>query len=488
MALLLPILPQLVNGIITTNQISADNGIIVQIPTYGNVSLNDTIKLYFNGILVETYLVINVSDLPKLFMIPRNISTLGTKSVYYSVTDKVQNMSESPRVNFNVSQSQTTADYLLTPTIIVNNSQANNVNYNIILYTLSSPTGASVSNVYLLFEALGGGTLGAAYGATNANGQYQLTVRSGAVGSVLVQAKVSLDATVITFTDLNFVAVPVAYQLTTSIISNNNSADGQHANVIQARLVNANTGQGIAGQPLLVYVSGPATYPSTIITNATGYVSIYITTNTPGTLTVSVYLEANTSISSSQNINFTVTYPIVLGSRTVWLQHDVGIQKLLGPYNLTAFNRYTIETTREPSTVWNCQNNQAFNIATTSCTIGIERAFYFLDDDLSDVVPLRTASGANLSSERVMWFAPANSGYGVVTIKDWGPQNAAAFDPALLEQLEAEQIAERDAPKEETVSDELTEPTGLPTRALSSEQEALPQLTGQPGAGESGSS
>ncbi len=433
MALQPPILPQLQNGIITTTQIADSNGVIVEVPLYQNVSVGDAIRIYWNNAIVETYVVTQITDLPRLFLVPGSFTVIGSNSVYYTSTDTAGNLSLSPIIALNVTQGTVVPGYTLTATIITNNAQANTLPGNTILYTLSSTGGGSIANQFLIFDTLGG-TPSASFGQTNSAGVYVLNVSSNVPGDVLVNAFATVAPAQVVHTVLSFSQAAISYQLASEILSNGAPANGTAQNTVRVRLTNAATGQGVPGQLLNVSVNGAASYPSIVSTNNDGYAYISLSSLTIGTVIVTVSLQSNPSVNTTATVNFILSYPILLGNHTAYLYNNIGLQTFLGPYNIVVNHHYHIVVSRPYYQVKNCTGIYAFTISTGSCKLGYARNYTFLDRDLSDVIAIATGPGANLTSERYQYYPTNYAGVAEILVYDYGPYyNAFGTNSAIAQ-------------------------------------------------------
>ncbi len=433
MALQAPSLPQSVNGNITTGIISADQGIIVDIPSYGNLVIGDTIRIYFNTALVATDVIVTLTQLPKRYTIPGNNITIGSNTLYYTSTDDSGNTSTSNPLPFRVIESASVSGYMLTSVISVNNANADGSAQNQITYILTSTTGQPVAGQFITFAVYssGGAHLSAPFGMTNSAGIFILYVTNNIAENVLIVATLSSDSTVTNSQVVNFVEAPIHYSLTTSVVINNSPANGKASNRVTARLVNSVTQAGIGGRVLSVYVGGAATYPNTVITNPAGEADIFIQTINPGSLTVIVTLQSDFTVQSMTIVDFVASYPITLGTYEKWLGYNVPIAELLGPFFLQEGHTYEYRNTRAPNGFYNCPipNALIYSGNATACVLGRGNDFEFLDNQIHFFKPKRTSVGASMYSQRYPFYSVDNTGYGLITLIDYGPATAAISLP-----------------------------------------------------------
>ncbi|TKI06150.1 Ig-like domain-containing protein [Martelella alba] len=426
MALLPPVLPQQADGVISTQRITTDNGIIVEVPLYGNLSVGDIVRLYWNGNLMDTYTITSITDLPKIFLLPSSAGAVGNNIVYYTSTDTVGNLASSPFVNVTIVQGSVETGYTLLSTVVIDNAQAGSSPGNIIIYTLNY-NNSVVANSYLLFTSQGG-TLSAAFGQTNDRGQYQLSITSNVQGSVLVTATPTVATDKVNNTVVSFTPASVSYNIEAAVLSNNAPANNIAQNIVSARLYNAGTGAGIAGQVLLVTVAGQASYPSLVSTDSQGYAYIALTSTTAGTVSVTVTQQSNPSVFATASVNFAVSYPILLGKQTAYLWGNIGLQTFLGPYNIVINHHYYIVPSRQPYQVKNCGTGYAFTVSNSSCSRDYGRYYTFLNTNLSDVIAIASGAGANLTSERYYYYPDSHAGEAEIQVWDYGPYYSSAFN------------------------------------------------------------
>lgn len=431
MALSPPVLPQIIDGVITTAAIAADSGIIVDVPTYTGLRAGDTIGIYYNNNLIATFNVTNPTQLPRRFIIPSDRTAPGSGTVFYRSTDSSGNPSNSELVSFSVVQNPAVSSYTLSGNITANGVIANGIQENQITYILSSSTSQPVAGQFITFEAVpsAGVILSAPFGTTNANGLVSLSIRSTVAQNVLIIARLAVDTSVVSALQVNFIAAPVSYQLTLSNFVNDSPANGEAINIVRARLVNNATQAGVSNQALTVYVNGPASYPGNVITNNVGEANIYITSSVAGSLTVTVVLQSNNNINSTINTTFGTGYPISLPAFNVWVGIYVPMNNFLRIYNLIEGHRYYLSTTRTPTSIHNCNPTFAFNLVNNSyvCQQGLGNDLIYLNAGIQWFKPLRSGPGEFFYSERYPYFNSA--GYSVVQLIDYGPDSSLAALP-----------------------------------------------------------
>ncbi|XBS70188.1 Ig-like domain-containing protein [Acerihabitans sp. KWT182] len=432
MALQPPFLPQLIDNVITTGRITADGGIRVDIPSYGNLRVGDTIRIYFNSALTITYDINNVSDLPHQFLIPSNYVVIGNNIMQYTATDSIGNTSSSDPVSFSVVQASASG-YILSSQITRNGANADGSDQNQIIYILTSTTGQPVSGQFITFAHYdsGGVGLSAPFGQTDAAGLFTLFITSSISESVLIVATLASDSTVTNTQVLNFVEAPISYSLSATAAVNNQPANGQAYNLVVAKLVNSATQVGIGGRTLQVYVSGAANYPNTVTTNASGEASIYISTITPGTMNVIISLQSDYTVQTSLNINFVASFPITLPSYEVWVGAYVPVGTLFGPIYFQQGHVYEVALSRNANSYYNCGINYAhiYSGAGTVCAPGRGNDFELLGTNLQFIRPRKSGSGADFYSQLAPYYSGANSGYTIVTVIDHGPTTSALSIP-----------------------------------------------------------
>ncbi|WP_213990214.1 Ig-like domain-containing protein [Sodalis sp. dw_96] len=436
MALQPPILPQLINETITTARISADSGIKVYIPSYGNLRVDDIISIYFNSVLVVDYRITEVDVLPQQFLIPGNSAMLGNNIMQYTATDRVGNTTSSDPLPFTVVQSASVSDYVLSAQIIRNGANADGHDQNQIIYILSSLTGQSVSDKFITFAHYdsGGVNLSAPYGQTSNAGLFNLFITSSINENVLIVATLSSDNTVTNSEVLSFVEAPITYSLSATVVVNNQPANGQGYNLVVAKLVNSLTQAGIGGRSLQVYVGGAANYPNAVITNEMGEASIYISTTNPGSMNVIISLQSDYTVQTNLDINFIPSYPITFPPYEVWVGEYVPVSTLFGPIYFQQGHVYEVSLSRTYNFIWDCGVNYAhiYSGAGTICASGRPTDFLFLGDGFSYLKPLKTGSGADFYSRYAPYYNAANSGYTLVTVVDHGPTDSTFSIPAIL--------------------------------------------------------
>ncbi|WP_413741794.1 Ig-like domain-containing protein [Sodalis sp. RH15] len=436
MALQPPSLPQLTNNTITTAKISADGGIIVDIPSYGNLRINDTVRIYFNGSLVITYDIVNIGDLPHQFLIPGTYAVIGSNIMQYTATDRLGNTSPSDPASFTVVQSASVSGYVLNSQVIQNDANADGSDRNQIIYILSSMTGQQVSGQFITFAHYDSGGVGLSdpFVQTDTAGISSLFVTSSISERVLIVATLITDNTVTNSQVLNFVEAPISYSLSATPQVNNQPANGQATNLVVAKLVNSATQAGIGGRVLQVYVGGAATYPNTVTTNPFGEASIYISTINPGSMNVIISLQSDYNVQTNVDINFVPSYPITFPSYEVWVGEYVPVSTLFGPIYFQQGHVYQVSLSRTYNYIWDCGVNYAhiYSGAGTVCASGRPTDFLFLGDGFSYLKPLKTGSGADFYSRYAPYYNAANSGYTFVTVVDHGPTDSIFSIPAIL--------------------------------------------------------
>ncbi|TKI06149.1 Ig-like domain-containing protein [Martelella alba] len=415
-----PILPQLINDSIPIDRVITDEGVIVEIPLYHNATQGDHIRIYWDDTEIQSFILNSSSDLPKLFIIPESLATVGGHSIYYSITDAVGNSSISPTVIFRIAIQPRNVDHTVDALVIVNEAHAVS-GTNIILYTAYTPEGLIEPGVYLLFQTTGSAVLSASFGQTNANGQYQLSVTNPLAEQVLITATPAITPSVSTFTSLTFTQAPPDYKIDLEILSNNASANNIAQNIIRARLYDANSGVGVTGQILLISVAGQASYPSLVSTDSQGYAYIALTSTTVGTVAITVTLQTDTTVYAVTSVMFSVSYPVLMGTHTHYLWGNIGLQTFLGPYNIVVNHHYHIVPSRQPYQVKNCGAGYAFTVSNSTCSRSYGRYYTFLDTDLSDVIAIASGAGANLTSERYYYYPDSYAGEAQIQVWDYGP-------------------------------------------------------------------
>ncbi len=428
MALSAPILPQLLNGIITLAQVINDNGVVVEIPAYPDVSVGDTLKLYWNNIIISSFVVESPGDLPHLLLVPAGSAPLGAYTIFYTVTDMAGNESPSPILSLTIAIAPQAPVTRLLSTVVTNNALANGSQQNAILYTLVGLFDVPMPGRYLLFSSspIAGVQLSSPYGVTDAAGSFTLKISSTLAGNILIETIPDVPLPPMNnFTSITFTQGPPNFLISGEVLSNNAEADGISQNSVRVKLVDAGTGQPLAGQALAVSASGPAIYPGSVVTNANGEAFISVSSNVVGPLMVTVSVQANPAISTTATVNFTVDYPVLLGTNTAYLQGNIGLQTFLGPHNIQVNQHYRIVISRPYTSVGNCAADFAFTVSTASCSPNYGRNYTFLGDDLTDIVAIASGPGANLTSERYQYYALSAAGVAEIQVFDYGPYYTA---------------------------------------------------------------
>ncbi len=430
MVLNAPLLPQSVDNTIAIAQVTNNNGVIVEIPAYGNIEAGDTLTLFWNNAPTSTFVVGSAQDLPKLFLVPVSSTPVGAYSTYYTVTDSYGNESQSTIVSLNIVVTPLAETYTVTALILTDNAHAGSGQQNSILYTAFGLDGLPAPGLFLLFTPTptNGVVLSASFGQTNANGQFILTLTSTVVQNVLIRTTPATTPSMDNYTQVTFTQAPPNYQISTVILSDNAAANGIAQNTIQARLIDANTGQGIAGQLLTVSVNGAATYPSLVSTDNSGYVYISLSSQVVGPLTVTINLQSNPAVSTMVTVNFSVSFPVLLGTHTVYLYGNHGLQTFLSPFNIVVNHHYRIVSSRPATQVKNCTGNYNFTISSASCSLHFGRNYTFLGTDLYNIIANASGPGASLTSQRYNYYNSAAAGVTEVQVYDYGPYYPTSAD------------------------------------------------------------
>ncbi len=323
-------------------------------------------------------------------------------------------------------------NYVLTSVTLVDNTPAGSTNGNIILYTLIDDTGAIQPNQYIQFTVTGNAILSVPYGSTNASGQFILTVTNPVSEPVLVSATTLTTPSVTNYTQLTFSAAAVSYVLTSTIQSNNARADGSEQNILQLKLTNRDTGQGVAGRLLAITTNSSATYPSTVVTSSDGSAYVAFSSSVAGNITVTSFLQTDPDVNSVIILTFVPAYPVFLGAHNVYLSGYIGIHVFMAPFQIIVNHRYNIRISRTQSNIVTCTTNYAANLNNV-CALNVGRFYNFLDFSFDNVVALASGAGSQLTSQVRYYYSGNNIGNGLVEVYDYGPYYSEGLTGGLTE-------------------------------------------------------
>ncbi|WP_413725812.1 Ig-like domain-containing protein [Sodalis sp. RH16] len=151
-----PLLPQVFNGVIHTIQIDLAGGLYLQVPLYPDVEINDIIHVFFssNDFPLVSFIIQTLPGLPRSFLFPASVATVGPHFAFYVAEDFAGNSSISERVDFQIVQSLQ-QNSLLTATVLANNALADGVSTNIVRATLYDASGYPSSGQVLRLTASG---------------------------------------------------------------------------------------------------------------------------------------------------------------------------------------------------------------------------------------------------------------------------------------------------------------------------------------------
>lgn len=105
MALLAPIFPQALSGMIPIESIQAIGGLFVIIPNNITIGAGDYIYLYLNNILIAFEIVANPPNLPLQIFVPIQFVPLNNFNAFYRVDDRANTPQDSASVNIQITSS-----------------------------------------------------------------------------------------------------------------------------------------------------------------------------------------------------------------------------------------------------------------------------------------------------------------------------------------------------------------------------------------------
>ncbi|TKI06983.1 Ig-like domain-containing protein [Martelella alba] len=193
---------------------------------------------------------------------------------------------------------------------IVDDVPANGNDANLLRYRVFDGSNQPIVGIFITFSANPASThLSATEGITNANGTFDLYIRSQQAGQALIIARLTQYPAVDNYTYVNF--IPVTYYQIDSFTNENYAPINSGRNRITFTLSQRN-GVPVAGQILLFAVpvgSGASVTPTSGVTNAQGQVEVSITSSVVGLVLVQARLNSDLSVSTGVFVEFTSGLP-----------------------------------------------------------------------------------------------------------------------------------------------------------------------------------
>ncbi|NDL63683.1 hypothetical protein [Acerihabitans arboris] len=101
-----PTFPQALGDTIPIESVTAIDGVLVNIPGFPGLGINDLITLFWNGIAVGFYRVTTaIPQFPIQFVVPSTLATIGSYLVYYTADDFANAVRSSAIVNLQITLS-----------------------------------------------------------------------------------------------------------------------------------------------------------------------------------------------------------------------------------------------------------------------------------------------------------------------------------------------------------------------------------------------
>lgn len=265
---------------------------------------------------------------------------------------------------------------------------------------------------------------------TDANGKAYALVSSSTAGAFTIVATYAYIPSVSNNSTVIFREATL-YSIRSTTIVDNAAADGISTNQISFKVYDEKNNKFIGDQLLQVSINGPVSYPSEIWANGNNEYILRMTSINSGSFIGNVKIASTPLVTQQFSTTFTGqanTYPIMLGSNTVWQNGFMSIESFLAEYNLVSGHVYKIEFSRPRTAVYNCAANYVYNMGTKSCVTYYADSFQFYNTDLTHFRVLSSGRGSSLRSKRYYYYNPSNTGYGTVAVWDYGYSNSTMFD------------------------------------------------------------
>ncbi|WP_213990213.1 Ig-like domain-containing protein [Sodalis sp. dw_96] len=201
-----PLVPQVFNGVIHTIQIDLAGGLYIQVPPYPDQAINDIIHVFLSDVEypVVSFIIQTLPGLPRTFLIPPSLVTVGPYFTFYAAIDESGNQAASPRVDFNIVQSARVNNFLAI-TIINNGATADGVSENLVKATLYNPMLIPVAGELLQISVSGPAQYPSII-TTDASGAAYIPITSTVAGPMTVTASLASDPTISISTQIEFQA------------------------------------------------------------------------------------------------------------------------------------------------------------------------------------------------------------------------------------------------------------------------------------------
>jgi adhesin/invasin len=305
MALADPIFPQTVDGIIPIQSVTNDGAVIVLIPAYTNAAPLDQITVLWNFIGRGQYTVADYNpSFPIVIRIPAVFAPIGRYLVSYIIEDRFGNTTSSETVLVEVSNNA----LLLEAEVSTANIVAGSGIPHIIDYWLITPAGAGVPDRLLQYSVDGSATLVPPVSdTTDGNGHTQLRIFSGVPGTVTVHTVLASDpSTVYSHIRLTFFSTVLTQLISAEVKADKAQGNGLGVNRIRYQVRTLAGNLPVANAEInFSAIGGAALSPSAEFTDSNGYITLTLTNNTSGIVTITALLPSGLGTENFTRVTFT---------------------------------------------------------------------------------------------------------------------------------------------------------------------------------------
>ncbi|MBG6242272.1 MAG: hypothetical protein EKE20_10460 [Candidatus Symbiopectobacterium sp. Dall1.0] len=224
------------------------------------------------------------------------------------------------------------------------------------------------------------------------------------------------------------------YYISAEIAKDGAIANGADYNIIYFTVYDSNTNTPVKNQLLYVAFTGSINYPPTISTSTNGSAILTITSEISGSFDGTVVLASDASVTYSFITKFTSdvnVYPKFMGTETVWYNGYMPISDFLSNYDLVFGHVYRIEFSRTRTSVHNCSANYVFDKAKNKCVTTYPENLQFYNTELTHFRVLASGLGSLFHSKRYYYYNSQNTGYGTVSVWDYGYSPTSADEQPL---------------------------------------------------------